>query len=133
MYSCSEEGSCVIHRKLGRRFILKYQDFNKYLTIHRNLSHNIMLRNQIQADSRGIMSLTTFSMQPTYFAKLFKKLQFGTTMPIIIIVIFFYKLCKMYIYLNDEKTDMILVYGECLKKTFSAVCVYTPKGKRLLT
>jgi hypothetical protein len=73
-----------MHRKLGRRFILKYQDFNKYLTIHRNLSHNIMLRIQIHADSRGIMSLTTFSMQPTYVAKLFKKLQFGTTMPIII-------------------------------------------------
>jgi hypothetical protein len=48
----------------------------------------------------------------------------------------YYKLCKIYAYSNDEKNDIILVYGECFKKASLTTHIYardTWKGKRLLS
>jgi hypothetical protein len=63
------------------------------------------------------MSLTKFSMQPTLH---FRNLLCDAHDAIIIVIFWqtlqiYYKLCKMYTYSNDEKTDMILVSEECLK------------------
>jgi hypothetical protein len=68
--------------------------------------------------SREIMSLTKYSMQPTLHCRNLlceTFLQFGSTILTILTLQIYYKLCKMYPYWNDEKTDMILVNGECLK------------------
>jgi hypothetical protein len=85
------------------------------------------------------MSLTKFLMQPTLhfrsiLCKIFKKIIIwihdadqSLTLSLFDKRYKFITNCKMFTYSNDEKTDMILVYGECLKNASLAARVYAQR------